>query len=216
MYPHAGGDYVYLREAYHPVAGFLVGWLSFFVIYAGTVATLAVGFAEGLAHFVPISGGARIGAGGGDHHRHVLDQLRRRAHRGARQQRHRGDQVGGARRTGVRRAAARRRRPRPLRSAAARQRRAVGGVRPGAVAGAVQLPGLERVGVRRERDPRSAAQRSARRCSPGSASARSSTWSSTSPTSMPCRSTRYAATRASARRRRRCSSAPPAARSARR
>src|SRR5262245_37325883 len=59
MFPHAGGDYVYLREAYHPVAGFLAGWLSFFVIYAGTVATLAVGFAEGLAHFVPISGGGR-------------------------------------------------------------------------------------------------------------------------------------------------------------
>ena len=59
MYPHAGGDYVYLREAYHPVAGFLIGWLSFFVIYAGTVATLAVGFAEGLAHFVPISPAAR-------------------------------------------------------------------------------------------------------------------------------------------------------------
>ena len=52
MYPHAGGDYVYLREAYHPAAGFVVGWLSFFVIYAGTVATLAIGFAEGLAHFV--------------------------------------------------------------------------------------------------------------------------------------------------------------------
>ena len=51
MYPRAGGDYVYLREAYHPLAGFLVGWLSFFVIYAGTVATLAVGFAEALAHF---------------------------------------------------------------------------------------------------------------------------------------------------------------------
>lgn len=48
MYPHAGGDYVYLREAYHPVAGFLVGWLSFFVIYAGTIATLAAGFAAGL------------------------------------------------------------------------------------------------------------------------------------------------------------------------
>ena len=42
MFPRAGGDYVYLREAYHPIAGFLVGWLSFFVIYAGTVATLAV------------------------------------------------------------------------------------------------------------------------------------------------------------------------------
>jgi len=54
MYPYAGGDYVYLREAYHPFAGFLVGWLSFFVIYAGTVATLAVGFAEGLANFVTL------------------------------------------------------------------------------------------------------------------------------------------------------------------
>jgi APA family basic amino acid/polyamine antiporter len=59
MFPHAGGDYVYLRQAYHPVAGFLAGWLSFFVIYAGTVATLAVGFAEGLAHFVPIGAGTR-------------------------------------------------------------------------------------------------------------------------------------------------------------
>ena len=28
MYPHAGGDYVYLREAYHPAAGFVIGWLS--------------------------------------------------------------------------------------------------------------------------------------------------------------------------------------------
>jgi APA family basic amino acid/polyamine antiporter len=54
MYPHAGGDYVYLREAYHPLAGFLVGWLSFFVIYAGTVATLAAGFAEGLERFVTL------------------------------------------------------------------------------------------------------------------------------------------------------------------
>jgi basic amino acid/polyamine antiporter, APA family len=54
MYPRAGGDYVYLREAYHPAAGFLVGWLSFFVIYAGTVATLAVGFAEGLDRFLAL------------------------------------------------------------------------------------------------------------------------------------------------------------------
>jgi APA family basic amino acid/polyamine antiporter len=54
MYPHAGGDYVYLREAYHPLAGFLVGWLSFFVIYAGTVATLAVGFVEGMTAFVSL------------------------------------------------------------------------------------------------------------------------------------------------------------------
>jgi APA family basic amino acid/polyamine antiporter len=49
MFPRAGGDYVYLREAFHPLAGFLVGWLSFFVIFAGTVATLAVAFAVSLA-----------------------------------------------------------------------------------------------------------------------------------------------------------------------
>ena len=48
MYPRAGGDYVYLREAFHPIAGFLVGWITFFAIYAGTVATLAVGFAASL------------------------------------------------------------------------------------------------------------------------------------------------------------------------
>ncbi len=59
MYPHAGGDYVYLREAYHPLAGFVIGWLSFFVIFSGTVATLAVGFAEGLGLFGVVSGGAR-------------------------------------------------------------------------------------------------------------------------------------------------------------
>lgn len=46
MFPRAGGDYVYLREAIHPIAGFLVGWLTFFAIYAGTIATLAAGFAE--------------------------------------------------------------------------------------------------------------------------------------------------------------------------
>jgi APA family basic amino acid/polyamine antiporter len=62
MYPHAGGDYVYLREAYHPAAGFIVGWLSFFVIYAGTVATLATGFAEGLAHFVALGEGGKMAA----------------------------------------------------------------------------------------------------------------------------------------------------------
>ena len=59
MYPHAGGDYVYLREAYHPLAGFLIGWLSFFVIYAGTVATLATGFSEGLARFMGLGIGGK-------------------------------------------------------------------------------------------------------------------------------------------------------------
>lgn len=49
MFPRAGGDYVYLREGIHEGAGFLVGWLSFFAIYAGTIAALAVVFAESMA-----------------------------------------------------------------------------------------------------------------------------------------------------------------------
>jgi APA family basic amino acid/polyamine antiporter len=53
--PGSGGPYVYLREAFHPIAGFLVGWLTFFVIQAGTVATLATGFSAGLAQLVPLS-----------------------------------------------------------------------------------------------------------------------------------------------------------------
>ena len=54
MFPRAGGDYVYLREAFHPLAGFLVGWLGFTVIFTGTIATLAAGAAEGIAHFAPL------------------------------------------------------------------------------------------------------------------------------------------------------------------
>ncbi len=54
MFPHAGGDYVYLREAFHPLAGYLVGWLSFFAIYVGTIGTLAAGFAAAFSHFVPL------------------------------------------------------------------------------------------------------------------------------------------------------------------
>jgi APA family basic amino acid/polyamine antiporter len=60
MYPRAGGDYVYLREAFHPLAGFLVGWLTFFVIYAGTIATLAAGFAAAFEGWVPLGAGGRL------------------------------------------------------------------------------------------------------------------------------------------------------------
>lgn len=49
MFPRAGGNYVFLREGLHPAAGFLVGWLTFFAIYAGTIAALAVVFAESIA-----------------------------------------------------------------------------------------------------------------------------------------------------------------------
>jgi APA family basic amino acid/polyamine antiporter len=55
MFPKAGGNYVYLTAAYHPMAGFLVGWLSFFAIFAGTVATLAVGFTISLSMFFTLS-----------------------------------------------------------------------------------------------------------------------------------------------------------------
>jgi APA family basic amino acid/polyamine antiporter len=60
MFPRAGGDYVYLREAFHPVAGFLVGWLTFFAIYAGTVAALSAAFAEGVASRVGLGSGATL------------------------------------------------------------------------------------------------------------------------------------------------------------
>jgi len=63
MFPRAGGDYVYLREAFHPLAGFLVGWITFFVIYAGTIATLAAGFVAGLGVFVPLSPPAGLSIG---------------------------------------------------------------------------------------------------------------------------------------------------------
>src|SRR5687768_2387 len=55
MFPKAGGNYVYLTAAYHPMAGFLVGWLSFFGIFAGTVATLAIGFTISLSNFVELT-----------------------------------------------------------------------------------------------------------------------------------------------------------------
>lgn len=60
MFPRAGGNYVYLRAAYHPMAGFLVGWLSFFAIFAGTVATLALGFTISLGSFVTLGPTSKI------------------------------------------------------------------------------------------------------------------------------------------------------------
>ncbi|MGE5233161.1 MAG: APC family permease [Acidobacteriota bacterium] len=53
MMPHAGGQYVYLREAYSPLWGFLYGWTLFLVIQTGTIAAVAVAFARYLGVFVP-------------------------------------------------------------------------------------------------------------------------------------------------------------------
>ena len=46
MMPQAGGQYVYLREAFGPLAGFLFGWTMFLVIQTGTIAAVAVAFAK--------------------------------------------------------------------------------------------------------------------------------------------------------------------------
>jgi APA family basic amino acid/polyamine antiporter len=53
MMPKAGGQYVYLREAFGPLAGFLYGWTLFVVIQTGTIAAVAVGFAKYLGVLVP-------------------------------------------------------------------------------------------------------------------------------------------------------------------
>src|SRR5881409_1918774 len=53
MMPKAGGQYVYLREAYSPLWGFLYGWTLFLVIQTGTIAAVAVGFAKFLGILVP-------------------------------------------------------------------------------------------------------------------------------------------------------------------
>jgi APA family basic amino acid/polyamine antiporter len=53
MMPHAGGQYVFLREAYGPFWGFLYGWTLFLVIQTGTIAAVAVSFAKFLGVFVP-------------------------------------------------------------------------------------------------------------------------------------------------------------------
>ncbi len=54
MIPATGGQYVYLREAYGPLLGFLSGWAAFLVIQTGAIATLAAGFSIYLAYFIPI------------------------------------------------------------------------------------------------------------------------------------------------------------------
>jgi APA family basic amino acid/polyamine antiporter len=66
--PHAGGQYVYLRESFGPLYGFLFGWTMFLVIQTGTIAAVAVAFAKYSGVFVPwisaknyLVGSGRIG-----------------------------------------------------------------------------------------------------------------------------------------------------------
>jgi APA family basic amino acid/polyamine antiporter len=53
MFPRAGGQYVYLREAYNPFVAFLFGWTQFSVIQTGTIAAVAVAFAKFTAYLIP-------------------------------------------------------------------------------------------------------------------------------------------------------------------
>jgi APA family basic amino acid/polyamine antiporter len=53
LFPRAGGQYQFLKEAYGPLPGFLFGWAAFFIIMSGGIATLSVGFGEYLGAFVP-------------------------------------------------------------------------------------------------------------------------------------------------------------------
>jgi APA family basic amino acid/polyamine antiporter len=53
MMPRAGGQYVYLREAFGPLWGFLYGWTLFTVIQTGTIAAVGVAFGKFLGYFLP-------------------------------------------------------------------------------------------------------------------------------------------------------------------
>lgn len=66
MYPKAGGQYVYLREAFGRLYGFLYGWAFFAVIQTGTIAAVGVAFAKFTGYFIPSLGEANILIGGAD------------------------------------------------------------------------------------------------------------------------------------------------------
>jgi APA family basic amino acid/polyamine antiporter len=53
MFPKAGGQYVYLKEAYNPLVSFLYGWSLFSVIQTGTIAAVGVAFSKYAAYLIP-------------------------------------------------------------------------------------------------------------------------------------------------------------------
>ena len=53
MFPKAGGQYIYLKESYNPLVGFLYGWSFFSVIQTGTIAAVGVAFSKFAGYFIP-------------------------------------------------------------------------------------------------------------------------------------------------------------------
>src|ERR1700744_498775 len=53
MFPKAGGQYIYLKEAYNKLVGFLYGWSFFAVIQTGTIAAVGVAFSKFTAYLIP-------------------------------------------------------------------------------------------------------------------------------------------------------------------
>lgn len=60
MFPRSGGVYVFLREAFGPLPGFLYGWATLLVVLAGGTAAVAVGFADYFSYFFPSLSSTRI------------------------------------------------------------------------------------------------------------------------------------------------------------
>jgi APA family basic amino acid/polyamine antiporter len=55
MFPHAGGEYVYLREAFGPFWGFLCGWAAFLATFSGSISVLAIALAEYVVALAPVA-----------------------------------------------------------------------------------------------------------------------------------------------------------------
>ena len=90
MLPRAGGQYVFFREAYGPLVGFLFGWAMFLVIQTGTIAAVSVAFAKFLGVLWPaaaiagpdrreVTAGSRYGGSGRRARRDRLPDGRQRA-----------------------------------------------------------------------------------------------------------------------------------------
>src|SRR5437870_9722736 len=60
MFPEAGGEYIYLREAFGSVFGFLTGWASFVAGFSAPIGAATIGFAAYLSHFFPSLGPENI------------------------------------------------------------------------------------------------------------------------------------------------------------